>query len=215
MKVLIVDDHVLFREGLVSVLSSRPEYQVVGEAGTVSEAIQKACLLKPDIILMDFHLSDGTGLEATQAILAELPECKILFLTIEEDERVFFDALRYGAKGFVPKNISVTSLLNSLESMQRGEAAISRAMTTRLVEEFSHTAAAVEPKALERDGSLSPRETDILRELAKGYTNQEIAHQLFLSENTVKHHIHSILTKLELKDRYTAANYARQHKIIG
>jgi len=213
MKVLIVDDHILFRDGLVCLLTNRPKYQVVGEAGSVKEAVQKASQLKTDLILMDFNLPDGSGLEATQAILAGLPNCKILFLTVEEDDENLFDALRSGAKGYVLKNVTVASLLSSLEALERDEVALSPAMTTRLVKEFSKSSRPAAVETNQRNDTLSPREMDILRELAKGYSNQEIAKSLFLSENTVKHHIHSILTKLKLKNRHAAAEYARQRGI--
>lgn len=211
MKVLIVDDHILFRDGLVSLLTSRPKYQVVGEAGTVSEAVQKAVQLKPDLVLMDYNMPDGTGLDATQAILAVLPNCKIIFLTVEGNDENLFEAMRSGAQGYVLKNVTVSYLLSSLEALERDEFAISPAMTTSLVKEFSKSPTN-HPTAVQsgRNDSLSPREIEILGELSKGLTNQEIADKLFLSENTVKHHVHSILTKLELKNRHAAADYARR-----
>lgn len=214
MKVLIVDDHILFRDGLVSLLSGQPKYQVVGEAGSVSEAVQKASQLKPDLILMDYNLPDGTGLEATRAILALQPDCKIIFLTVEGTDESLFEALRSGAKGYVLKNVTVAYLLSSLEAMERDEIAISPAMTTQLVKEFSRTTPQPTIPKTPIVEPLSPREIDILRELSKGLTNQEIAERLFLSENTVKHHIHSILSKLGLKNRHAAAEYARQHGIL-
>ncbi len=214
MKVLVVDDHILLRDGLISLLQSHAKYKIVGEAGTVSKAIEQARLLKPDLILMDMGLPDGSGLEAAQVILAEMPKCKVVFLTISDDDETLFKALRCGASGYVLKNAAVGDLLRYLEALDEGEIAISRAMATRIIKEFART----EPHETQmspESPKLSRREIEILRELARGLSNQEIAKGLFISENTVKHHIHSILTKLELPDRHEATKYPREHKLIS
>ena len=209
MKTLVVDDHILFRQGLVSLLKPDPAFQIVGEAGSVREAVAEALRLKPDLILMDFSLPDGTGLDAMQPILAELPDCKIVFLTIQDADEVLFDAIRKGAKGYLLKNVPISDLLASLKSLERGEAALSRQMTTRILVEFAKT----EKVTTGKNGlsGLSRRELEVLRLLATGATNREIADQLFLSENTVKHHVHNILEKLGLENRRQAIQYARQH----
>lgn len=210
MKILIVDDHVLFREGLVSILQPRPEFDVVGEAGSVSEAVEKARLHKPDMILMDWGLPDGDGAQASQLILSELPECKIIFLTIYEADEKLFSAIRCGAKGYMLKNVPSTKLLQALLDVDQGKPALSRAMTARLMEEFSQTSAAnyQQNNSFEK---LSSREKDVLQEVINGATNREIATTLFISENTVKHHIHNILDKLGVENRRQAAKYAREH----
>ena len=210
MRVLIVDDHVLFREGLMSLLKSQKNFEVVGQAGTMREAVDLALQLKPELILMDFSLPDGTGLEATEAILAEHPDCKIVFLTVYETDEKLFAALRRGAKGYLLKNVPVSALVASLQSLEKGEVALSRTMTSRLIEEFAHT----KPQEDDRPGplaQLSRRELDVLRELATGASNHEIAQRLYLSENTVKHYIHSLLEKLGVENRHQAAQIARQH----
>ena len=209
MKTLVVDDHILFRQGLVSLLKPDPAFQIVGEAGSVREAVAEALRLKPDLILMDFSLPDGTGLDAMQPILAELPDCKIVFLTIQDADEVLFDAIRKGAKGYLLKNVPISDLLASLKSLERGEAALSRQMTSRILEEFAKT----EKVTTGENGlsRLSRRELEVLRLLATWATNREIADQLFLSENTVKHHVHNILEKLGLENRRQAIQYARQH----
>ena len=212
MKILIVDDHVLFRQGLISLLNPQPEFDVVGEAGSVLQAIEMARQLQPDLILMDFSLPDGTGLEATQAILQENPDCKIVFLTVYETDEKLLDAIRLGAKGYMLKNVPITKLLSSLQALERGEPAISRAMTGRIIEAFSRMENP-QPGKSEALSRLSQREREILQELAEGLSNQEIANRLFISENTVKHHIHSILTKLELQNRREATGFARKHGI--
>jgi len=212
MKILIVDDHVLFREGLVGILQARPEFEVVGEAGTVSEAIEKARQYKPDMILMDWGLPDGDGSQASTQILAEQPECNIVFLTIYEADEKLFAAIRTGAKGYMLKNIPSAKLIRALLDVESGSSAISRKMTGQLMEEFSRTTEKhqMQPEAFYK---LSPREMDVLQELVSGATNREIATELFISVNTVKHHIHSILDKLGVENRRQAADFARARGI--
>ena len=210
MKILLVDDHILFREGLVSLFKTRPGFNVVGEAGSVSQAIEKADQLKPDLILMDFTLPDGTGLEATRAILAKQPNCKIVFLTVHVAEEKLFAAVRLGAKGYMLKDVPISKLLASLDALDRGEPAMSRVMAGHIIEAFSRieNPQMMRAEALDK---LTLREYEILKVLSDGATNQEIAHRLFISENTVKHHIHSILSKLELNDRREAANLVKKY----
>ena len=214
MKILVVDDHVLFREGLVSLLKADDYFNVVGQAGSVHEAIKLAHNLRPDLILMDFSLPDGDGAEASTAILAEQPECKIVFLTMHDDDENLFAAIRSGAKGYLLKNVPVAKLISSLKSIEKGEAAISGAMTMRLLEEFSQHHNGVSSEVYNTQSVLSQREVEILREVALGASNGEIATKLFLSVNTVKHHIHNILSKLRLENRRAAILYAQQAGII-
>ena len=209
-KILIIDDQILFREGLMSLLRSTPDFDMVGCAGSVFEGNELAAMHKPDIILMDFSLPDGTGLDATRAILARLPDCKIVFLTVYEADENLFAALRLGAKGYMLKNVSSTDLLSSLRALDRGEVAVSRKMMSSVVNEFSHIARPLE--GVENPlAKLSSREKDILFELEAGASNLEIAEHLFLSVNTVKHHIRNILSKLNLKNRREAASLAHQN----
>jgi two-component system NarL family response regulator len=210
MKILIVDDHVLFREGLAAIIRSEPDIQISGMAGTVREAAEMAGAVKPDIILMDFTLPDGTGADATRMILAEHPECKIVFLTMSEEDENLFDAIRSGAKGYLLKNMQPKKLVVALRSVQKGESAISRTMTLRLMDELSRTK---KPEILQ-DVTLTHRELDVLRALASGMSNQEIAKKLVITENTVKYHVHSILGKLGLADRKEVAAYAREHNLM-
>ena len=210
MKLIIVDDHVLFREGLAAIIRSESDFQIIGQAGTVQEAIEIVKLLRPDMVLMDFGLPDGTGAEATRAILAAHPSCKIVFLTMSEEDEHLFAAIRSGAKGYLLKNMHPSKLISTLRSVQRGESALSRAMTLRLMQELARTK---EPARME-DATLTRRELEVLRELAAGLSNQEIAERLFISENTVKYHVHSILEKLNLSDRRDATLYAREHGLL-
>jgi two-component system NarL family response regulator len=212
MKIIIVDDHVLFREGLAAIVRSEADIEIVGQAGTVQEAIETVRELKPDMVLMDFGLPDGSGADATRAILKEDPECKIVFLTMSEEDEHLFAAIRSGAKGYLLKNMRPAKLISTLRSVQKGESALSRSMTLRLMEELARTK---EPQRTgEGEPTLTRRELEVLRELASGLSNQEIAERLFISENTVKYHVHSILEKLNLSDRRDAAIYAREHHLL-
>jgi len=205
--IIVVDDHVLFRDGLVSLFDSTPDFHVVGQAGTVQEGVEKAFYHKPDIILMDYALPDGTGLEAAQTILDELPDCKIIFLTVYETDENLMEAMNIGAMGYLLKNVTGASLLASLRALAQGEIAMSRKMMSKIVESSRSASVAPEAVLLEK---LSPRELEILCKLKTGASNAQIAGQLFLSENTVKHHVRSILEKLEVDNRYQAGRIAQK-----
>jgi DNA-binding NarL/FixJ family response regulator len=213
-KLLIVDDHVLFREGLISAFRSAPDFKVVGEAGSVYEGLQLVRQLVPDIVLMDFNLPDGTGLDATHAIRGEFPHIKIVFLTIYETDENLFAAIRLGASGFLLKNIASENLISSLRALNRDEMALSRQLSSRVIKAFSQTRLSDSKSKDEIERNLSTRELDILRELESGASNQEIAQNLYISENTVKHHIGNVLEKLGVENRRQAALLARQNGII-
>jgi len=213
MKVLVVDDHILFREGLVSLLDANPDFCVVGQASSVRESVEAARNLKPDLVLMDFSLPDGDGAEASSLILEELPECNIVFLTMHDADEKLFAAIRSGAKGYLLKNVPVSKLLSALKSIDKGEAAISRSMTMRILDEFSHKPDSSQGKRNLLD-ALSPREIDVLREIGLGASNDEIARHLVLSINTVKHHIHNIFSKLDVSNRREAMNLARSAGLV-
>ena len=212
IRLVIVDDHALFREGLASIIQEEPDIEVSGLAGTVQESVEVVRTLRPDIVLMDFTLPDGTGADATRRVLQEHPDCKIIFLTMSEEDENLFAAIRSGAKGYLLKNMSPSKLVTTIRSVQRGESALSRSMTLRLMEELSRTE---EPERLGDHwlSKLTRREKEVLRILALGMTNKEIAKQLYLSENTVKYHVHSILDKLNLPNRRVAAKFAKEHGI--
>lgn len=212
MKILVVDDHILYREGLISQISRQPDMIIVGEGGSVREAIDLARKLRPDLILMDFSLPDGTGLDVASAVLSEQPNVKIVFLTVHDDDQRLFAAVRLGAKGFLMKNIPVPRLLIAMRGVERGEAALSREMTARLMNEFARSQQP--PRAEDTPyAGLTSREMQVLRELATDASNREIANRLFISENTVRNHIHNILEKMSVTGRRDAVNLARQHGI--
>lgn len=212
MRIIIVDDHVLFREGLAAIVREEADIEVVGLVGTVQEAVEAALALKPDIVLMDFSLPDGSGADATRKIIQEYPGCKVVFMTMSEKDEDLLAAIRSGAVGYLLKNMTPSKLVAALRSVQQGESALSRSMTLQLMKELSRTKEP-EPSGDPALGKLTQREKDVLAELAAGKSNQEIARQLFISENTVKYHVHSILDKLNLRDRKEAARFAREHGV--
>ena len=214
MKILVVDDHVIFREELVGLLQAQPDIDVVGEAGTVRQAISLAKELDVDVILLDFSLPDGTGLDVERAVLAEKPGTRIIFLTVHDDHNRLFAALRSGASGYLLKNLPAGKLIASLRGMEKGEAPISRKMTNLLVQEFSRLEPPKDPdhSIISR---LTLREIEILQEVAAGSINKEIADRLSLSETTVKNHMHRIFDKLGLQNRREAAIFARNHGLNG
>lgn len=205
--VLLVDDHSLFREGMARLLSGQADIKVVGQAGSVREAVAKARDLKPEVVVMDLELPDGTGVEATQAVLAQRPTTKILFLTVHEDDQQLFAAIRAGAVGYLLKNIRSGELVNRLRDVVKGEAGLSPAIARRILDEFSRlpTPPAAPNGALE----LTARELEIVREVEQGATNRAIAQKFGISENTVKNHVSSVLNKLHLHSRRDLAVYAR------
>ena len=213
MRLMIVDDHVLFRESLVSLLNNQPDIKVVGEAGTATEAISLAEDLSPDLILMDIGLPDYDGLEAARIILSSQPNIKIVMLTIHEADDLLFKAISSGAKGYLLKNMPVVKLLAAVRALERGEAALSRTMTSRIIDHYTQILSG-QGYAQSAFDMLTPRELDVLRLLADGADNSQIAKALVLTENTVKVHVHNILKKLNVHNRRQAANYAEQRGLM-
>jgi DNA-binding NarL/FixJ family response regulator len=209
MNVLVVDDHVLVREAIVGMLKSQPDFNVVGQAGSVKEAIVLVREYKPDVVLMDFILTDGDGPEATQTIISEFPDTKVVFLTAHDDDEYLMAAVRSGALGYLLKDWPLSKLVTSLRDLvQNDEAAFSPKMTTRILRNLSRMRSPSNPFQ-PKEKTLSLRELDILFELGKGATNHQIAEQLHLSQSSIKNYIHRILQKLELKNRQEAGLYAR------
>ncbi|MEZ4659067.1 MAG: response regulator transcription factor [Caldilineaceae bacterium] len=208
INILLVDDHNLFREGMNSLLQGQPDISVVAQAGTVAEAIRLNKQHSPDVVLMDFTLPDGTGLDATRAILAAEPDTKIIFLTVHEEDERLFEAIRSGAKGYLLKNTPTNRLLSFLRGVQQDEAALMPQLVKRVLDEFARQSQPDPPQASGLH-VLSNREREVLRELAAGASNYEIADRLSVSINTVKNHVSNILSKLQLKNRKHAADYFR------
>lgn len=211
MRVLLVDDHVLFREALVSLLEAQPDLKVVGQADSMRDAIVLTRNVLPDLVLMNIVLPDGTGAEAIRAILAERPETKIVVLTLSEEDDQLFEAIRAGAIGYLSKHVCVAVLFKTLQGVMRGEAGISGITARRILDEFAR----LSPTRSDEGALLTSREVEVLRELANGASNQAIAERLVISENTVKNHVRNILLKLHFHSRREAADYARRHGLTS
>ena len=215
IRILVVDDHTLFRRGIIDVLSAQQNLEVVGEAIDGLEAIQKAGETKPDVILMDLNMPHCSGLEATQAIRTQMPQVNILVLTVSDRESDLFAAIKFGARGYILKNTEPEALVHAIFHIARGGAIISPLMANTLLTEFQDLGIQVtDDTTRESDTRLSPRETDVLKLVARGATNREIADSLFISENTVKTHLSNIMEKLHLANRSQAAAYAVRRGLV-
>jgi DNA-binding NarL/FixJ family response regulator len=213
LRILLVDDHVLFRKGLESLLAPRQDMEVVGEAGDGLEAIARAQETVPDVILMDIHMPECDGLEAVRVIKREMPHVHIVMLTVSEDDRDLFAAIKNGAEGYLLKNLEPYQLFDMLEGVRRGEAPVSGAMAAKILQEFRQPDQTMAPKPEARD-ELTPREIEVLEQVVKGATNKEIAEALVITENTVKIHLRNILEKLHLQNRIQAAVYAVREGLV-
>jgi len=214
IRVLVVDDHALFRRGIVSLLSAEAGFEVVGEAANGREAIEKARDLMPDIVLMDLSMPEVDGLQATQRIKTELPHVRVVILTVEEADQNLFEAVKNGAQGYLLKKIEPRALFDTLRGVAQGEASISRLMAAKLMGEFSRQAN-LGGSGADRRPELSPREHEVLGLVAQGRSNKEIAAALDIAENTVKNHLKNILEKLHLENRVQAATYALRQGLVG
>lgn len=212
MRVLLVDDQYLFLTGLANVLDDWPDVQVVGQASNGREAVQKAHQLRPDLILMDVNMPEMTGLEATRVLRRELPEVKIVILTVSEDDENLLEAIKVGAHGYLLKDLKPAVLREMLAAVSRGETPLSPLMAKKILREFSRYIPATPVSAPTEE--LTGREKDVLALVAGGADNREIAERLYLAPGTVKRHIHNILTKLRARSRAEAAAYAIREGII-
>jgi DNA-binding NarL/FixJ family response regulator len=212
MKIIVVDDHILFREGLVNLLSSQADMQVIADVGTGQEAIDVAIDLDPDLILMDVGLPDMQGYEAVKHILAVKPHLNVVMLTVHESDDSLIRSIVAGAKGYLLKNLSINQLFTSIRSLEKGEWALSRAMTGKVLEEFARITTAKDQNDMAAN-NLTAREIEVLVKVGEGLDNQEIGKTLDISENTVRVHIHNIFEKLNLRSRSEAINFARRNKL--
>ena len=214
LRVLIVDDQALFRRGLQLVLAGQEQIEVVAEAADGKEAVDKARQLAPDVVLMDVRMPIMSGTEAARRIRSDLPSTRILMLTASEDEGDLFDAVKAGANGYMLKDVSVDEVADAIRAVGRGQSLISPSMASKLLEEFGALARRAETKARLPAPSLTARELEILRLVAKAMSNREIGAALFISENTVKNHVRNILEKLHLHNRMEAVMYAMQERLL-
>jgi DNA-binding NarL/FixJ family response regulator len=208
IKVLIVDDHLLSRKGIASILSAQPMFEIVGEATNGKEALEKAKALMPDLILMDIRMPGGSGLEATRLIKEEMPYVKIVILSVSDDVQDFFEAIKKGAQGYLLKNMEPEYWLDYIISIVEGEAPISRALASKILQEFSI------PKLDMSGNKLSEREKEVLQLVSQGLSNKDIGKTLFISESTVKNHLRNILAKLHLENRMQLIAFAYKNGLI-
>jgi two-component system, NarL family, nitrate/nitrite response regulator NarL len=213
IRVLIVDDHTLFRSGIRLLLQRQDGFEVVGEAGDGLEGVKLAKRLKPEVVLLDLHMPGTGGLEALQLLKEELPQTQVVMLTVSEDAQDLLEALQLGARGYLLKNIETDFLLDSIRRAASGESVMSPQMAVRLAD-----AVRIPQKnskaAVAETNKLSPREAEIIVMLAAGASNKEIARKLELAESTVKIHVQGILRKLNLTSRVQAAVFAVEHGLV-
>jgi two-component system, NarL family, response regulator DevR len=210
LRLLIVDDHEVVRQGLVALLDGREGFQVVAEAGTVAESIEAAGRHQPDIVVMDVRLPDGSGIEACREIRAERPETRVVMLTSYPDEEAVLSAIVAGASGYLLKEIRARNLVSALEAVGRGVSLLDPAVTEKVLERVRRIATGTLTDEL---AQLTAQEQAILMLVAEGKTNEEIASEVFLSDKTVKNYVSSILAKLNLERRAQAAAFVARHRL--
>ncbi len=208
MRVLLVDDHALFRAGLASLLKAWG-LQVAGQAGSGEEAIAMARDLHPDLIFMDINMPSPNGLEATRAIKTELPDVRVIILTVSDDDQDLFEAIKSGAEGYLLKNLREEEFADLVTRIGRGEPTMSPPLAKKLLLEFARLKE--ERHRPEDDAGLTDREYEVLAQVAQGGTNKEIGVALYISDNTVNYHIKNILSKLHLKNRGQVVAWAIEH----
>jgi len=208
LRVVLVDDHEVVRNGIKSLLAETPDVSVVGEAGTVKDAIERAVWARPDVVIMDVRLPDGSGIEATREIRARLPNTQVLMLTTFSDDEALFASIMAGAAGYVLKQIKGADLVRAVQTVGRGESLLDPAVTKGLLDRLRRGKHLLKDERLAR---LSAQEERILEMIAEGKTNREIGEKLHLAEKTVKNYVTSILSKLEVARRAEAAAYLTRH----
>lgn len=210
IRVLVADDHPVFRRGMRAILGAEPDTELVGEATDGEEAVARALELRPDVILMDLNMPRVSGIEATRRILEANPDTAILMLTMFEDDKSIFAAMRAGAHGYVLKGADGTEMLRAIHAVASGEAIFSPTITRRLTQYFATPGGGLKTSSEQAFPNLSEREHEILTFMAEGYTNNAIASRLYLSPKTVRNYVSSIFTKLEVSDRSQAIVQARE-----
>ncbi|HEY5187324.1 MAG TPA: response regulator transcription factor [Actinomycetes bacterium] len=214
IRVLVVDDHALFRRGLEMVLAQELDIEVVGEAGDGAEAVERAEELLPDVVLMDIRMPRRSGIEACTAIKDVVPSAQIIMLTISDEEADLYEAIKAGATGYLLKEISIDEVATAIRAVAGGQSLISPSMASKLISEFAQLVKRDDDRQQVPAPRLTERELEVLRLVARGMNNRDIARQLFISENTVKNHIRNILEKLQLHSRMEAVVYAVREKLL-
>ncbi|MER7537455.1 response regulator [Streptomyces sp. NPDC057027] len=214
IRVLIVDDQMMVREGFSVLLGAMPDIEVVGEAVNGREAIAQVAALRPDVVLMDIRMPELNGIEATREIVAADADAKVLVLTTFDLDEYVYQALRAGASGFLLKDASARQLADGVRVVAAGEALLAPTVTKRLITEFAKAPSATRPPAMAQIGELTERETEVLVLIAQGLSNAEIADHLVVAESTIKTHVSRILVKLGLRDRTQAAVFAYEAGLV-
>ncbi len=209
-RILLVDDHEVVRLGLRALLERNPGFEVVAEAATAREAIDRTMAFNPDVVVMDIRLPGGSGIEACQEITSRFPETKVIMLTSYAEDEMLFSAIRAGASGYVLKQIGGDDLVRAIEAVGRGEALLDPAVTQRVFQEVRKAAREEEASAF---ADLTQQEMHVLQLVSEGRTNRQIAESLFLGEGTVRNYVSSILSKLGVRNRAEAAAYAVEHNL--
>ena len=209
-RILLVDDHEVVRVGLKALLDKHPHFEVVAEAGTAKEAVEKTKAHKPDVVVMDIRLKGGSGIEACQSITEKHPDTKVIMLTSYAEDEMLFSAIRAGAAGYVLKQIGGDDLVRAIEAVGRGEALLDPAVTQRVFQEVRKAAREEEASAF---SDLTEQEMHVLQLVSEGRTNRQIAEMLYLGEGTVRNYVSSILSKLNVRNRAEAAAYAVEHNL--
>jgi DNA-binding NarL/FixJ family response regulator len=207
LRILIAEDHPLFRKGMISLLASVPEFEVVGEAASGEEAVARAAQLQPEVVLMDLQMPNVNGIEATRRIVQQSPSIRVLVVTLFEDEDSVFMALRAAARGYVLKDAEEEEMVHAIRAVGKGEAIFSPAIAERVLAYFAGPRPSVPPQAFP---TLTDREREILKLIARGHPNPSIASQLHLSTKTVGNYVSNIFTKLQVADRAQAIIRARE-----
>ncbi len=214
VRVLIADDQPLFRRGLWVVLGTDDRIEVVAEAENGEEAIARAVELAPDVVLMDVRMPKVNGIEAARVISQQVPTTKIIMLTVSDEEDDLYEAIKAGATGYLLKEISVEEVAEAIQAVVQGQSLITPSMASKLLTEFQKLSTRTEETAQLPSPTLTPRELEVLKLVAKGMSNREIGDELFISENTVKNHVRNILEKLHLHSRMEAVIYAVRERLL-
>jgi DNA-binding NarL/FixJ family response regulator len=214
IKILLVDDQSLFREGLRTLLTVQPDFEVVGEASNGEEALRMCATLHPSVVLMDLRMPVMDGVTATRRLKGSLPDCRVIVLTTFDDNEFVFEGLRAGAVGYLLKDVSSIKLYEAIRSAARGEYFLMPAITAKVMTEFARISRAAPPGVETLETPLSTRELEVLRLVATGSSNKEIASTLVIAEGTVKNHLTSILAKLQARDRMQAVIRAKELHIL-
>jgi len=212
IKLMLADDHLVVRSGLRMLLESKPDMEIVAEAESGREALEKLRVVRPDVILMDIQMPDMNGIEATQRIKAVSPQTAVLALTMHEDDHYFFEMLHAGASGYVPKRAAPDELINAIRTVSQGQVFLYPSLATRLVQDYLKRAEAGDQPMIHDD--LTPRELEVLTLIAEGMTNAEIAARLVISVKTVDRHRENIMHKLNMHSRIDLVKYSLRMGLI-